>query len=62
MTAWLPATPRSPREDEKLCPATPLKPNVVTSAQLVESAVQTGCPTNHTATMRERGLTRLLLW
>ncbi len=62
MTAWLPVTPRSPGEDEKLCPATPLKSNVVTSCQRVESAVQTGCPTNHRATMRGRGLTRLLLW
>lgn len=62
MTAWLPVTPRRPGEDEQLCAATPLKPNVVTSCHRGESAVQTGYPTNHQATMRGKGLTRLLVW
>jgi hypothetical protein len=62
MTAWLPVTPRSLGEDEKMCPATPLKSNVITSCQRLQSVVQAGYSTNHRVTMRGRGLTRSLLW
>lgn len=62
MAAWLPLMPRSPGEDGKLCPATPLKANPVTLPQRRENAVETGRFADHKVAIRAMRLTRWLLW